>query len=346
VGALRVPLVQDRGGIETFETRVQDHEVRVGVFFFFFPLVRGAVHSTVKIYHLRYFCYSDAHIHVMKHARPGVMEYQLEAEFRYHAHFHGGCREMSYTCICGSGENGAVLHYGHAGLPNNKQVQKDDMLLLDMGAEYHCYGADVTRSFPASGKFSAQQRTIYSAVLASQQAVMDAVKPGVRWQDMHELSYKVILEHMQLAGLIVKGANVQEMLDNDIGALFMPHGLGHLLGIDTHDVGGFLKDQTRLNRPGFRSLRCYRTLEAGMVLTVEPGIYFNTVVFENAFNTPEKAKYLVREEIEKFFGFGGVRIEDDIVVTATGCENMTTAPRQIDEIEAILAQNPFINPKH
>lgn len=280
----------------------------------------------------------------MKNARPGIMEYQLEAEFRYHAHFHGGCRNVGYTCICASGDNGAVLHYGHAGLPNNKQVQKDDMLLLDMGAEYHCYSADVTRSFPASGKFSAQQRIIYEAVLAAQQAVIDAAKPGVAWKDMHELAYKVILQRMQAAGLVAKGADLQQALDADIAALFMPHGLGHLLGIDTHDVGGFLQGQTRLARPGFRSLRCYRTLEAGMFITVEPGIYFNSLMFEAAFADPAKSKFLVKEEIEKYYGFGGVRIEDDIAITATGCENYTVAPRQIDEIEAILAQNPFINP--
>jgi Xaa-Pro dipeptidase len=287
---------------------------------------------------------SEAHLHVMKTTKPDMMEFQLEANFQHFAYYHGGARHMSYTCICAAGKNGATLHYGHAGAPNISAVRPNHLLLLDMGAEYHCYGSDITRSFPSDGKYNPQQRAIYNAVLAAQKAVMDDCKPGVSWPDMHRLAERVILQHLLEIGL-VRGS-LEELEAHFIANVFMPHGLGHLLGIDTHDVGGYPNGMTRKQEPGLASLRCGRTLEAGMVITVEPGIYFNWPELVLHLEDPSKSKFLVAEEIAKFKDFGGVRIEDDILITETGMENLTTVPATIEEIEAILATNPFIIAHH
>ena len=123
---------------------------------------------------------SEAHIEVMKSVRPGMTEYQLESIFKHYCYYNGGARHMSYTCICGSGENGAVLHYGHAGAPNEKTIQDGDMCLFDMGCEYYCYSSDITCSFPSNGKFTPDQRMIYEAVLKANRAVMAACKPGIQ----------------------------------------------------------------------------------------------------------------------------------------------------------------------
>jgi Xaa-Pro dipeptidase len=131
---------------------------------------------------------SRAHVQVMRACRVGGREYDLEAVFLYEAYRHGGCRHASYTCICGAGEHGATLHYGHAGAPNDGAVRAGDMCLMDMGAEYHCYASDITCSFPATGRFTPEQRAIYTTVLAAQRAVFAAMRPGVSWPDMHRLA--------------------------------------------------------------------------------------------------------------------------------------------------------------
>jgi len=131
---------------------------------------------------------SRAHVQVMRQCRPGLNEYDLEAIFLYEVYRHGGCRHVSYTCICGAGEHGATLHYGHAGAPNDGRLQDGDMCLLDMGAEYHCYCSDITCSYPANGRFTPDQRAIYNTVLAAQKAVFSAMRPGVGWADMHRLA--------------------------------------------------------------------------------------------------------------------------------------------------------------
>ena len=151
------------------------------------------VHKTpAEIEVLRYIgeVSSEAHIAVMQAVCEGMIEYQLEALFSYWCQFHGGCRHNSYTCICASGINSSVLHYGHAGEPNARRLTREDMCLFDMGGEYACYGADITTSFPVSGKFTPAQRVIYDAVLAAVYAVEDTMRPGVNWMDMHTLSYR------------------------------------------------------------------------------------------------------------------------------------------------------------
>ncbi|KAK9839544.1 hypothetical protein WJX81_008524 [Elliptochloris bilobata] len=279
---------------------------------------------------------SSAHVEVMRKCRPGLMEYALEAVFLKDCYLLGGCRHAPYTPICASGPNGAVLHYGHAAAANNRQIQDKDMMLMDMGCEYYAYDSDITCSFPANGRFTDNQRGVYESVLAAHQAVLEAMRPGVKWPDMHLLAERALLGGLKAAGF-VRG-DVGEMLDKRLGAVFMPHGLGHLLGIDTHDVGGYLAGlPPRSTLPGLRSLRTARVLEAGMVITVEPGCYFNEFTMRPALQDPALAHLLVSERIEALMGTGGVRLEDDVVVTPDGCESLTNVPRAVAEVEAVMA---------
>jgi len=210
------------------------------------------------------------------------------------------------------------------------------MTLLDMGAEYHCYCSDITCSYPVTGKFTAEQKTIYDGVLAAQKAVMVAMKPGVSWPDMHRAAWRAVLECLLSLGLLT--GVVDDMLAVNLGQIFLPCGLGHLIGIDTHDVGGYLPGYPKRNsQPGLNKLRTARILEEGMVLTVEPGIYFIDVNINKALANPEQAKFLVKERVEQFRGWGGVRLEDVVVVTETGIENYTLTPRTTSEVEAVMA---------
>lgn len=141
-----------------------------------------------------------------------------------------------------------------------------------MGGEYYCYSSDITCTFPSTGKFNPKQKLIYETTLRANRAVLDAVKPGVSWVDMHLLADKIILEELVRHGLLQ--GDVDEMLEHRISAIFFPHGLGHFLGIDTHDVGGYPEGVERSQKGGLRSLRTGRVLQKGMVITIEPGIYF------------------------------------------------------------------------
>ncbi|KAE9614018.1 putative xaa-Pro dipeptidase [Lupinus albus] len=282
---------------------------------------------------------SEAHVEVMRRAKVGMKEYQLESMFLHHTYMYGGCRYCSYTCICATGDNSSVLHYGHAAAPNDKTLEDGDIALLDMGAEYHFYGSDITCSFPINGKFTNDQSLIYNAVLDAHNSVLSAMKPGVSWVDMHILAEKVILESLKKGQILV--GNVNDMLSARLGALFMPHGLGHLLGIDTHDPGGYLKGLERRKEPGLKSLRTVRDLQEGMVITVEPGCYFINALLLPAMNSPETSNFFNQQVINKFNGFGGVRIESDVLVTAAGCYNMTKCPRTTQEIEAVMAGAPW-----
>ncbi|KAJ8983068.1 hypothetical protein NQ317_007110 [Molorchus minor] len=279
---------------------------------------------------------SAAHRHVMRITKKGMYEYQCESEFLNYCYKIGGCRHVSYTCICGSGTNGAILHYGHAGCPNDYPLRAGILCLFDMGANYFGYAADITVTFPVDGRFSQDQRLIYEAVLAANLAVFKAGKPGVSWSDMHLLANRVLLEQLKKGGLL-KGS-VNEMMQANLGAVFQPHGLGHFMGLDVHDVGGYLPGYPeRLDRPGLKSLRTARVLEENMVLTIEPGCYFIDPLLNKALTSPEQSKFLVPEVIERFRGFGGVRIEDDVLVTKNGIVNLTKVPRTVEEIENWIA---------
>jgi len=279
---------------------------------------------------------SEAHVECMRKIKAGLREYQMEATFLHYAYYNGGCRHVGYTCICPSGKGGSILHYGHAGAPNDGIIRDGDMVLYDMGAEYHCYGADITCSFPVNGKFTEQQRDIYTAVLTAQEAVFSQLRPGVNWTDMHKAAERGFLTVLTERGYL--RGDIDEMMEKRIGALFQPHGLGHMLGIDTHDVGGYLEfNPPRSTERGLAKLRTTCTVREGMYMTVEPGVYFISALLEPAFNNPEEAKFLNEEKIRPMMNFGGVRLEDDVVITADGFENFTRCPRKIEDIEAVMA---------
>ncbi|KAK1285464.1 hypothetical protein QJS10_CPB20g00511 [Acorus calamus] len=279
---------------------------------------------------------SAAHVEVMQRTRAGMKEYQLESIFLHHVYMYGGCRHCSYTCICATGANSSVLHYGHAAAPNDRTLTDGDMALLDMGAEYQFYGSDITCSFPVNGTFTKDQHLIYNAVLKAHDSVISAMRPGIGWIEMHTLAEKVILEELKIGGIVL--GNINDMMARRLGAIFMPHGLGHFLGIDTHDPGGYSKGLERPKEAGLSSLRTVRELEEGMVITVEPGCYFIDALLVPAMENSDTSKFFNVKEIGKFRGsFGGVRIESDVYVTSDGCKNLTNVPRETWEIEAVMA---------
>eukprot|EP00096_Caligus_rogercresseyi_P012986 TRINITY_DN565_c0_g1_i1.p1 TRINITY_DN565_c0_g1~~TRINITY_DN565_c0_g1_i1.p1 ORF type:complete len:506 (-),score=114.63 TRINITY_DN565_c0_g1_i1:100-1617(-) len=278
----------------------------------------------------------EAHVAVMKGIAPGMMEYECEAAFMDHIYKKGGMRHVCYNCICGSGSSGAVLHYGHAGAPNDQPIRDGDIVLFDMGGEYYRFCSDVTLSYPANGVFTSKQKLIYNGVLRANRAVLHAMKPGVSYADMHKLANRVILEDL-LEGGLLEGSVDEMMKINLCGRVFQPHGLGHFIGLDVHDVGGYLSGHPeRMKGLGLGNLRTARVLKANMCLTIEPGCYFIDYLLDQAFKDSELSKFLVKDKIEEFRGFGGVRIEDDVIVTQTGAELMSVVPRTVDEIEAVM----------
>ena len=176
---------------------------------------------------------------------------------------------------------------------------------------------------------------MYEAVLDAQRQIFAQMRPGVPWQTMHKLMWRVTLTHLRAAGLLV--GDVDAMMDANLGRVFTPHGLGHLIGIDTHDVGGYLPHTPpRSQLDGLSKLRTSRILEEGMVLTVEPGCYFIDALIDPALADPAHREFLVPDVLQRFRGFGGVRLEDVVVVTQSGVDNLTTCPRTVVEVEAVL----------
>jgi len=247
---------------------------------------------------------ADAHVEAMKTVRPGMKEYEIEAllerEFR-----RNGAAGPSYTSIVGGGANATVLHY----INNDGDLRDGDLLLVDAGAEYKGYASDITRTFPINGRFSKAQREIYDLVLKTQVACVEMVRPGVTHDEIKAHSVEMLTEGMVELGLL-KG-KTEELIKEEKYKQFYMHGLGHLLGIDVHDVGIYYYDKQS------------RALEPGVVMTVEPGIYVS----------PD-----TKDIPEQYLGIG-VRIEDDVLCTSNGPRVLTTrVPKDADEIEALMAR--------
>ena len=290
---------------------------------------------------------SEAHIITMREAQRAdrKMEYHSEAEFKYQS-FLRGCPRVGYSCICPAGPRNATLHYGHPGEPNEHTVKEGDLKLHDMGAEYHGYTADITCTFPIGGKFDAEQTIVYNAVWKAVLAVENAILPGVNNTTLHRLAHRVLLEEMTAAGLF-KG-DIEEMLAEDLMGIFMPTGLGHQMGLDVHDVGGYEPGQGKSiladvkPYPINQNLRFARACQVGMVFTVEPGMYFNDWLIEKLYASPKLLSYVNEPLLKQFLHVGGVRIEDNIVVTETGCRVLTNVPRTVAEIEAVIAGEKWV----
>lgn len=265
-----------------------------------------------------------------------MYQYQIEAEFLKHVYKHGGCRHVGYSCICGTGLQSAILHYGYSNAPNDNVINDGDMCLFDMGAEYFGYTADITCSFPVNGYFNADQRMIYEAVLEANWAVKAQAKPGASWRCMHLLANRILLENLKKGGLLC--GEVEEMMSVDLAYTFQPHGLGHLLGLQVHDVGGYIEGTPpRESTQSLSKLRTCRTLVKGMIMTIEPGCYFIEHLLNKAMQDSKLSKFLVQCNIDRFRCFGGVRIEDDVLITDCGAEVLNKVPRTVREIEEWMA---------
>jgi len=243
----------------------------------------------------------QAHINAMKICKPGMNECQLEAEFLYAFKRNGA--GWAYSSIVGGGENGCILHYTE----NNATLNAKELVLIDAGAEYQGYAADITRTFPVDGKFTVPQKEIYEVVLEAQAAAFAKVKPGNHWNDPHNAAIKALTKGMVEIGLL-KGKPAELIKDGSYMKYYM-HRTGHWLGMDVHDVGDYKIDDN------------WRLFEPGMVLTVEPGLYI-----------PAGSR-----GAKRWWNIG-VRIEDDLAVTKDGYELLTDGlPRTIDEIEKVMA---------
>lgn len=271
-----------------------------------------------------------AYLSLMKQIKPGDYEYTAQA-IHMGENTRQGLLHPAYTGIFAGGTNAAILHYTN----NNEPIKDGDLLLVDAGFEYNGYASDYTRTFPVNGKYTERQKAVYDIVLAAQDEAINMLKPGVRTEDLHYAAAKVITQGLIDLNLI-KG-NIDELMEAHVFALFFPHGLGHMIGLDTHDPGGYLPGEERIERPGIRFLRMRRKLEEGMVITIEPGLYFVPALLNEAFKDPAYANYLNIEEIKSYLNFGGVRIEDNCVITKSGFINLTNVPKSTDEIEAIMS---------
>ncbi len=245
---------------------------------------------------------AEGHVAAMQHCKPGMYEYELEAVVEY-VFRKRGATGVGYPSIVGAGFNSTILHYN----TNNEQIKDGDVVLIDAGAEYNIFSGDITRTFPANGKFTKAQQAIYEVVLNANKSVIQMVKPGVSFMALHEHSVDVVTQGLIDLGLLT--GSVKDNVACKAYEKFFMHKTGHWLGMDVHDVGRYKLDDD------------WRTLEPGMVFTVEPGVY----IAAGAENVPEE-----------FFNIG-VRIEDDVVVTETGCEVLTTGvPKEPKEIEATM----------
>jgi len=290
----------------------------------------------------------DAHIEAMRYARPGQYEYQVQAAVEF-VFREGGSPRNAYPSIVASGPNATILHYSE----NNRLMEDGDLLLIDAGCEWGYHAADITRTFPVNGRFTPAQRRIYEVVLRSQIAAIDAARAGRRYEAMHEAARRGLVEGLVDLGLLPRG--VQDSLAMHHYREFYMHGTGHWVGMDVHDVGDY------------RVRRQSRTLEPGMVVTVEPGLYFDPERTSVTFHLREyseeetwerrfrlgmaaakkiedeekaKAETVVHQIPPEYRGIG-IRIEDDVLITADSGDVLTAGtPKTVDDVEQTCAERP------
>ncbi len=243
-----------------------------------------------------------AHCRAMTFCKPGMIEYQLEAEI-LHEFGRSGSRSPAYGSIVGAGANGCILHYRE----NDSVIRDGDLVLIDAGCELEHYAADITRTFPANGKFSKEQQALYEITLEAQYAAIATVKPGAHWNEPHDAAVKTIAQGLKDLGLLE--GELKEIIETESYKRFYMHRTGHWLGMDVHDVGDY-----KLGGD-------WRILEPNMVMTVEPGIYVS----------PHDS-----DVARKWRGIG-IRIEDDVVVTKKGCDILTNdVPKTVKDIEKLM----------
>jgi len=248
---------------------------------------------------------AQAHIRAMKSVKPGMFEYELEAEY-VHEFMKNGARDCAYTPIVGSGNNSCILHYNQ----NDRKMENGDLVLVDAGCEYQGYASDITRTFPVNGKFSPEQKLIYEIVLEAHKNCIEMLKPGISWMDVHRQSIETITKGLIEINLL--SGSLEENIEKENYSKFYMHRVGHWLGLDVHDVGGYGSEGD------------WRLMEPGMVTTIEPGIYIK----EGLEGVPE--------EFHKI----GVRIEDDVLITDDGYEILSSeVPVDVESIEKLASSD-------
>ncbi len=246
---------------------------------------------------------AQAHIRAMQFAQAGQFEYQVEAEM-LHDYYRQGSRSPAYNSIVASGANSCVLHYGE----NNARMNDGDLLLIDAGCEIAGYASDITRTFPVNGKFTPAQRAVYEITLAAQEAALATIYAGSTWNAPHDAATRVLAQGMIDLKLLT--GSLEEVIEKETYKQFYMHRTGHWMGLDVHDCGAY------------KIAGEWRTLQSGMVMTVEPGFYIRP-----AANVPKEFENI------------GIRIEDDVLVTDNGYENLTQdCPKTVAEIEAVMAK--------
>ena len=265
---------------------------------------------------------SDAHIAMWQFSKPNeTYEFQLEAEF-IAASTKRNLRELGYPCIVGSGKNAAILHYEE----NSALCKEKEIVLVDAGAECEGYTADITRCFPTDGKFTEDAKLLYNVVLDVQVDAIERYTNGALWADIARQAKLKTIEGLQKKlGVVNADADLNEALEAGISEVFLPHALGHYLGLQVHDVGPNAGTPLPV------------VLEVGNVITCEPGVYFVEALYEKALANEKQKKFLNRENIERFAKVGGVRIEDNIWVTERGPVNLTRCPKTVEDVEAACA---------
>lgn len=246
------------------------------------------------------------HARAMRHCRPGMAEYELEAELS-HEFRSRGADGHAYTPIIAGGANACVLHY----IENNRLLPDSGLVLIDAGCEVNGYAADITRTFPINGRFSPVQRDCYEIVLAAQAAAIDAIRPGASFMAYHDAAVRVLTQGMLDLGLLA--GTVEGAIESEAYKRFYMHRTGHWLGLDVHDAGDYKE-----NTEGGEWIR----LVPGMTLTVEPGLYIRPAV-----DVPQALHGI------------GIRIEDDVLVTVSGCEVYTDAPKTVADIEEVMRRD-------
>ena len=241
------------------------------------------------------------HVRAMQQCQPGMMEFQLQLEVEYEF-AKQGTRDVAYNSIVAGGHNACILHYTE----NDKPLKDGDLVLIDAGAEYQGYAGDITRTFPVNGRFSEEQAIIYQLVLDCQLLAIEAVKPGISVLGINKLVVRKMCQGLLDLGILL--GNLETLISEEKYKAFYMHGLGHFIGLDVHDVG----DAGNIENP--------RLLQAGMAITIEPGLYISHDA----------------DVADRWKGIG-VRIEDDILITETGCDILTSAvPKTIQDIEALM----------
>lgn len=269
------------------------------------------------------------HLAAQRLARHGLTERALQIEMEAEFFRQGGAR-TAYGSIVGSGPNSAILH----GTPGERIMWDGELVLIDAGAEIEGYASDVTRTFPVSAAFSGIQRDLYNVVLAAQQEAIAGASPGVEYKSLHLQASATIAQGLVDAG-ILRGS-VEDLVAADAHALFFSHGLGHMLGLSTHDCGGYLEGRVPEDRFGLAYLRADLPLAPGYVVTIEPGVYFVPALLNDPARRERYAEMVDWDVVDGMLDFGGIRIEDDVLITADGNEVMSDAlPSAAAEIEAI-----------